>query len=47
MEPKVYNVPQEIDELVANLKLESMSVEIDEMTEEQKNYISNWNSGTN
>ena len=46
MEPKVYKVPKEIDEMVAKLKLKSMSIEIDELTEEQKKYISSWESGT-
>jgi adenosylhomocysteinase len=46
MEPKVYNVPKEIDELVANLKLKAMDVEIDKLTEEQKNYIASWETGT-
>jgi len=46
MEPKVYSVPKEIDELVAKLKLRAMGVEIDELTEEQKKYIATWESGT-
>ena len=46
MEPKVYSVPKEIDELVASLKLRAMNVEIDKLTEEQKKYISTWEAGT-
>lgn len=46
MEPRVYSVPREIDELVARLKLEGMGIEIDEMTDEQKKYISAWEAGT-
>jgi len=46
MEPKVYRVPKEIDEMVAKLKLKSMGIEIDKLTEEQKKYISSWESGT-
>jgi adenosylhomocysteinase len=46
MEPKVYSVPKEIDELVASLKLKAMKVEIDELTEEQKKYIASWEAGT-
>jgi len=46
MEPKVYSVPREIDELVAKLKLRGMSIEIDELTDEQKRYISSWEAGT-
>ncbi len=46
MEPKVYSVPKEIDELVASLKLRAMNVEIDKLTEEQKKYIATWEAGT-
>jgi len=46
MAPKVYNVPREIDEAVAKLKLKSMKIEIDELTEEQKRYLSSWEIGT-
>ncbi|UCE28836.1 MAG: adenosylhomocysteinase [Candidatus Bathyarchaeota archaeon] len=46
MEPKVYSVPKEIDELIASLKLEAMNVKIDELDEEQKKYIGSWEAGT-
>ncbi|MEM2587257.1 MAG: adenosylhomocysteinase [Candidatus Bathyarchaeia archaeon] len=46
MEPKVYDVPREIDEAVARLKLRAMGIKIDEMTEEQKMYVKSWESGT-
>ena len=46
MEPKVYDVPKDIDELVARLKLMGMGIEIDSLTDEQKNYISSWEMGT-
>jgi len=46
LEPKVYDVPKEIDEEVASLKLKSMGVEIDELTEEQKKYLESWKEGT-
>ena len=46
MKPKVYDVPREVDEIVARLKLKSMRIAIDEMTEEQKKYISSWETGT-
>ncbi|MGB9562051.1 MAG: adenosylhomocysteinase, partial [bacterium] len=39
LEPKVYNVPMEIDNEVARLKLHSMGVSIDTLTEEQKRYL--------
>lgn len=46
LEPRVYRVPEEIDAMVAALKLKSMRVEIDELTEEQKKYIKSWREGT-
>jgi adenosylhomocysteinase len=46
LEPKVYSVPKEIDNLVAKLKLKAMSVEIDELTAKQKKYIATWEEGT-
>ncbi|MBS7634206.1 adenosylhomocysteinase [Candidatus Bathyarchaeota archaeon] len=46
MAPKVYGVPREIDEMVAKLKLKSMNIDIDELTEEQKQYLSSWEVGT-
>lgn len=46
MEPKVYSVPREIDELVAKLKLKAMGIEIDQLTEEQRKYIATWEAGT-
>ena len=44
--PKVFTVPKEIDEKVAELKLKSMHVGIDELTAEQKKYLSTWEMGT-
>ncbi len=44
--PKVYKVPKEIDETVAKLKLEAMGIQIDKLTEEQKNYLKSWEMGT-
>jgi adenosylhomocysteinase len=46
MQPKVYVVPKEIDEKVAELKLKSMNIMIDELTDEQKKYLSTWEMGT-
>lgn len=43
---KVYDVPREIDERIAKLKLESMGVKIDSLTPEQKEYLESWESGT-
>jgi len=43
---KVLDIPPEIDEWVARLKLETMGVSIDELTPEQKKYLASWNIGT-
>ena len=40
LEPRVYTVPRSQDEEVARLKLESMGIRIDELTEEQRRYLS-------
>lgn len=46
LEPKVYDVPKEIDDRVARLKLESMEIKIDSLTEEQEKYLTDWKEGT-
>jgi adenosylhomocysteinase len=46
MPARVYDVPCEIDEEVAALKLRSMGVSIDKLTPEQKKYLSSWEMGT-
>ena len=42
----VYPVPEEIDQEIGRLKLASMNIAIDSLTEEQKNYLASWESGT-
>ncbi len=46
LKPQVYPVPEEIDKRIARLKLNSMSIQIDELTEEQQRYLSSWEQGT-
>jgi adenosylhomocysteinase len=46
LENKVYSVPQDIDHEIARLKLESMKVKIDTLTEEQIKYLNSWEEGT-
>jgi adenosylhomocysteinase len=46
LEPTVYPVPEEIDQEVGKLKLASMNITIDSLTEEQKNYLASWEIGT-
>jgi adenosylhomocysteinase len=42
----VHRVPEGIDREVARLKLESLGVEIDELTDEQRRYLHSWEQGT-
>jgi adenosylhomocysteinase len=42
LEHRVLDVPKELDEEIARLKLESLGVEIDELTPEQQDYLSSW-----
>jgi len=46
LEARVYDVPDDIDAEVARLKLRSMGIAIDTLTEEQKRYLSSWEEGT-
>jgi adenosylhomocysteinase len=46
LERKVYPVPDEIDREIARLKLDTMGIEIDRLTEEQARYLASWNEGT-
>jgi len=46
LERTVYPVPQEIDNEIARLKLATMGVDIDELTEEQAKYLASWDEGT-
>ncbi len=42
LENKLIEVPREIDLQVAEIKLDSMGIKIDKLTEEQKKYVSSW-----
>src|SRR6266568_3051922 len=44
--PGVYDVPEDIDREVARLKLDSLGVRIDQLTEEQRKYLASWDTGT-
>jgi len=46
LSPQVYRIPQEMDSEIARLKLEAMGVTIDQLTAEQKKYLSSWKEGT-
>jgi adenosylhomocysteinase len=46
LDRRVYPVPEEIDNEIARLKLATMGVEIDVLTDEQAKYLDSWNEGT-
>jgi adenosylhomocysteinase len=46
LQNQVYTVPEEMDREIARLKLASMGIEIDTLTEEQRAYLSAWEHGT-
>lgn len=46
LKPKVYEVPDEIENWVATAKLKSMGISIDNLTAEQRKYLASWNEGT-
>jgi adenosylhomocysteinase len=46
LEKKVYVVPEELDQRVAKMKLESMAIDIDRLTPEQEEYLASWSEGT-
>ena len=46
LKPAVYPVSEDIDKDIARLKLASMGVDIDTLTQEQIDYLNSWESGT-
>ncbi len=46
LEHTVYAVPEDIDQAIAELKLQAMGIQIDELTEEQAAYLASWQEGT-
>jgi adenosylhomocysteinase len=46
LERRVYPVPRRIDDEIATLKLASLGVEIDALTDEQVSYLASWDQGT-
>ncbi len=46
LDRKVYPVPGEIDREIARLKLATMGIDIDRLTEEQQKYLASWDEGT-
>ncbi len=43
---RVYGVPAAVDAVIAKLKLETMGIVIDELTDAQQAYLASWTSGT-
>lgn len=46
MDNKVYDVPEKVDKTVAKMKLKALGMKIDELTQEQRNYLHSWEMGT-
>ena len=46
LQKKVYSVPAEIDQEIARMKLISMGISIDQLTDEQEIYLASWEKGT-
>ena len=46
LENKVHNVPVEIEDWIADLKLKSMGISVDKLTTEQEKYLKSWEIGT-
>jgi len=46
LEVKVYDVPGEIDHMIASLKLQAMGFGLDKLTAEQDKYLNSWDEGT-
>ncbi|WP_217423125.1 adenosylhomocysteinase [Methanocella conradii] len=43
---EVYRVPEDIDNRVARMKLETMGIKLEKLTKEQEKYLSSWSMGT-
>lgn len=46
LKPAVYNLPEKLDNEIAELKLKTMGIEIDTLTPEQARYLASWEVGT-
>jgi len=46
LENQVYELPHEVDQEIARLKLHAMGIKIDYLTEEQQRYLTSWQEGT-
>ena len=46
LDNRVHNVPKDMDEWISDLKLKSMGISIDTLTDEQEKYLNSWEAGT-
>jgi len=46
LENQVYEIPHDVDQEIARLKLHAMGISIDSLTDEQQRYLSSWQEGT-
>lgn len=46
LQKDVFSVPEDLDRLVAKMKLDAMGVKIDKLTPEQEAYLASWSEGT-
>ena len=46
LQKKVYSVPEDIDRMIAALKLKALGIKIDTLTKEQRAYLTSWHMGT-
>jgi adenosylhomocysteinase len=46
LDKKVYNVPEKMEQWIADLKLKSMGLSVDKLTHEQEEYLKAWEVGT-
>ncbi len=46
LDNRVHTIPVEVDQEIARIKLESMGIEIDTLTDEQVEYLNSWEEGT-
>lgn len=46
LDNRVYTVPEEVDQTIAAIKLQSMGISIDTLTNEQVKYLNSWEEGT-
>ena len=46
LENRVYDVPEDIDKSISQIKLQSLGIEIDTLTDEQVEYLASWQIGT-